>query len=150
MLTPEELGLERITYDALIATRDLLRSGKVRFMATKLVALDGGTHAVRNADETPEPAGEGELTFNMKHWSTSEVPHDCGTCCCIWGHAELLAGFKPDDDGPGLLQPDVGAHRTRLYELIVPAYEYAYRAHPERAADEIDNYLNGRAVWAPQ
>lgn len=148
MLTAEELGLAPETYNALIAARDMLRSGKVRRIRT-VVSDDGRLYAPAK-DETPA-AGRDEPTFNMGHWDNREAAPECGTCCCIWGWASHLAGFS-DPHGPDLPKPQDPRLRAKLYELIVPhddgkRQSNPYAEGPERAAEEIDNYLHGRPVW---
>ena len=68
---------------------------------------------------------------------------DCGTSCCVWGAAHLIAGFGPTDDGPKHNQFD---QKDPLVCLAVRIMNNSL-AKPEHILAALNGECDDRGNW---
>ena len=83
----------------------------------------------KTAGETPKPIDGLERRYRQDNW-------DCGTSCCVWGAASLLAGNGPATNGPGAEWASKDAQHVILAALMNSGY-----SRPEQM-EEIANNAN--------
>ena len=82
----------------------------------------------KTARDAPQPIDGFTRQYSQDVW-------DCGTACCIWGAANILAGNGPADVGPLRSWDDWGQdeQRTAIADLLGDA-----TTTPERVLVELD------------
>lgn len=126
-LTAEELGLTELQYTSLIKTLGILEKSELK-------ECPGNIGIPLWWNKTP-----GHY-FNMNCWwsEMTELKHGCGTCCCIGGTAERIAGQRSLFDS--------GRTPRELYALF---YRYPDMVTQPQAGRVLRNYLQtGETDWS--
>lgn len=82
---------------------------------------------IRQAAEWAQTALQAQEAQQMHpldgHWRAyNQRTWDCGTACCIWGAAHLLATGEPDPAGPGHAWAGQSRLHSKVWLLLIRPY----------------------------
>lgn len=126
------LGLTQKEWEALIITLMKLEAGQLDYVSRD---------ALRSSRETPDT----KHPFNMSIWN---LPHTCGTVCCIGGSAEVLGGLSEGSlkNKASRLGTSTFGMKDALWRLF---YHYpGEQTTPQEAGRALRGYLTtGQTDW---